>query len=184
MAVDLDAEDLHEDLNRKREKAIVYTWPFLEQLQGVLVSPEIMENEDNIVKNDIGDPFEKYVPNQADGGEIHSFRWYQETYNKYITDPRKQILMGIILYFDKTGVDRNQKYGCEPGMWTLSIFRRDVRCKHYAWFPLGYIPDIDKSSTAKSTLQSGRKKGKGRNHRAYMRCMARLLLGLRNAQED
>ena len=53
--------------------------------------------------------------------DIHSGSWYADTYDEFIKFPERQMLCPIILYIDKTGTDKNNRYGgIEPIIGPIS----------------------------------------------------------------
>ncbi len=63
------------------------------------------------------------------------------------------MVMGVILYCDKTGTAFYQRAGLEPISFTFTIFNRECRYRSEAWHVLGYVPDLEMKSSAYKTKQ-------------------------------
>jgi hypothetical protein len=73
--------------------------------------------------------------------DIHTGKCYKMAYQKYISDPSKELLCPIIFFIDKTHTDIHGRLCLEPVQFTLGIFNRETRGKPRAWRTLGYISD-------------------------------------------
>ena len=76
-----------------------------------------------------------------DMNDIHSAEWYSKTCKNMITDPRQEVVMGIILYTDKTQLTNFAHIGLEPLLFMLTIFRRQMRNQSIFWRAIAYVPD-------------------------------------------
>ena len=157
VCVHLETGPQDKDSNHVRagqfDKAYLIRWEAKQLIKDMLESVLLMGDLDNLVYNP-EDPFGKYNPQtdpHANHGEVMSSQWYRDTYDKIITDPSTQILIPIIIYLDKTGTDLKQKYGVEPVAFTIGILRQKIRHLIEAWRVLGYLPDLELSSSAART---------------------------------
>jgi len=95
---------------------------------------------------DPNDPFSGKSPRQ-DGllDEIVDGAWYRNTYEecKAIAGDEPFLILGVVMYCDKTGTEVYQHAGLEPVSFTFTIFNQECRYKSEAWHVLGYIPDLD-----------------------------------------
>jgi hypothetical protein len=118
------------------------------------------QDMDNLVVNDaeegIKTIFEKYVARDEEALlEVHSGKWYSETYHHLVVNPCKDWLFPLILYIDKTGTDAMQWFPLEPLMFTTSVLRRQIRERSSAWRHLGFVPPYDESGASpEKTLQA------------------------------
>ena len=84
--------------------------------------------------------------------------WYKRTYAecKDIARDEDFMVLGVILYCDKTGTDVYQRNSLEPFSFTFCLFNQKCQYKTSAWHTLGYIPDNDNiSSTTHNTSRGG-----------------------------
>ena len=75
--------------------------------------------------------------------ELWNTRWMQNTFamHQFSTfDPKRDIMLPIILYMDKTGTDVNQRYSLEPVLFSLAAIPREQRESRHSWRHLGFIP--------------------------------------------
>jgi hypothetical protein len=94
------------------------------QIKDVLAS-EIFHDMNNLVV-DPSDPFGMYKSPDGRIGELYSGDWYRRTYKDLITNPSKEMLIGVKLYCDKTGTDSMMmRHGLEPVMFTLTIIKKE-----------------------------------------------------------
>ena len=89
-------------------------------------------------------------------------------------DPKKDIMLPIILYMDKTGTDVNQRYSLEPVLFSIAAIPREHRESRHSWRHLGFVPEKQRCSEEEesSDLQF------------YHDCLSYLLDGLRAAQKN
>jgi hypothetical protein len=95
-----------------------------------------------------GDPaethFHKYIPPSVQEQlEVHSARWYQETYNMMVTDSKNDLLFPIQIYTNATPTDAMQRFPIEPVMFMTTLLKRSDRKKSGLWRHLGSIPPCD-----------------------------------------
>jgi len=103
--------------------------------------------------------------------------WYRRTYDqcKNIAGDEPFLVLGVVMYCDKTGTDVYQRAGLEPLSFTFTIFNRECCYKSEAWWVLGYIPDLEMKSSAYKAKQCLGAKGKGRPCRNYHTCLRKIL---------
>jgi len=111
-------------------------------IESLLTDPRITDEDYNFYNND---PFSK-PPKPAAIGELHTANAYYEAYNKYITNPEKQVLLPFLMYIDGAVTGQFQNLPITALKISLGIFRRKVRDKDYAWRTLGYVTDVSKQS--------------------------------------
>jgi len=130
-------------------------------------------------------PFSGQSP-RTDGllDEVVDGAWYKKTYAecKEIAGDEDFLVLGVILYCDKTGTDVNQRAGLEPISFTFTNFNRECRYRSEAWRVLGYVPDLEMKSTAYKTKQRLGLMGKGRSCRNYHTCLSKILESLKKFQ--
>ena len=79
--------------------------------------------------------------------DINTGASYLETYKKLIKNPKKQMLVPIILYIDGAVTGQFDKLQIEALKMTLGIFNRRARDREYAWRTLGTLAKIYGVST-------------------------------------
>ena len=124
----------------------VVHFSFRDSLQDLLRS-STFDKVDNLCVNKDNDerfqqPFE--ATTKEDVGEVSAKRWARETVESIPNfDSEKDLLLGLMMYGDKTGVDVNQRYPLEPMMFTLILLRRSAREDSDNWRHLGFLPAVD-----------------------------------------
>ena len=157
-----------------RDAVKVFVYDFKSQVNDLINDHGLFGDMHNVVVNP-EDPWGRFCPPHAELDEVNSGSWYQETYDRVISDPDNEFLFPIIFYVDKTGTDVMQHYGLEPLTFTTSVLNRTLRNHPRAWRPLGFLPDLDlKSSALKETIRSTLA-GKGRTARNYHKCLRIIL---------
>ena len=150
------SQKLHENYRRgRRDEATVVTFDCFDQLMDMLTDKDIVGNLDNLVVNSGDDRWKPYQSRKSDDGtyhymdEIHDGTWYQKAVENMEVDwTKNQFLCPLVLYLDKTGTTTNQRQPLEPPMICPSLFKRSIRNKPRNWRPIGYIPDLEQSSSA------------------------------------
>jgi hypothetical protein len=157
------------------ETVLVLRFDVRRQIKELLGS-DIFHDMSNLVV-DPSDPFGMYRPPDGRIGELHSGDWYRRSYQQLIKDPSKEMLIGVKLYYDKTGTDSMMmRHGLEPVMFTLTIIKQSVQQKNTnAWKHVGFIPDLDQLSKAEKKYASNNEERKGRPTRNYHRCLDAIL---------
>lgn len=131
----------------------VIVYDFVPQFLSLLQDPSLMQGPN--LNLDPANPFARYQSPDLVLGEMHSGSVYNKMYNTLITDPKRQLLVPIILYFDKSHVTNgSNRFGLEPGSFSLSLFTEQTRRRTDAWRMLGFIHQVLKSSAENAALQA------------------------------
>ena len=163
----------------QRGKAVkVPVWDFEAVLRSYLLDPIIFGNRDNLVNSNA--PFEKFIiDNPTESKEYLASRHYSESYDLCVDDasgPPRQLFLPIDVYLDKSGKTAGITSSCgEPVLMTTSLLKSSVREDPSSWCLLGFIPDLEKTSSAKKQQEGQRKYEKGRNQRNYHKCLREIL---------
>jgi hypothetical protein len=91
------------------------------------------------------DRFKPFRPvTSGDCGEVMAKEWARDTLEAMDDfDEVLDLLIGILMYGDKTGTDVNQRYPLEPWMYTIGLLRRHARESSDSWRHLGFMPSLD-----------------------------------------
>ncbi len=165
-----------------REKVEVIRFDFMEQLKDLLGDNDIFGDIENLVVNPTNH-WHPYDPSNNKLDKVLDGSWYQQTIQRIMTDPESEMILPIIMYLDKTGIDAYQRYGLEPLTFTTAVINRKTRNQTKSWRPLGFIPDLDLSSRAAKTAARQKKSGKGRSTRNYHKCLHKILESFVDAQQ-
>ena len=107
-------------------------------------------------------------------------------FDKLIADLSHDFLCPIILYIDRTHVDKGGRYTLEPLVFTSSIFNIKTRRSYNAWHPLGCISKDYEATIlhdGDGNTQEARKKEHTRiKNENYHQQLFMLLSGLQNVQ--
>jgi hypothetical protein len=118
-------------------------------------------------------PFGKH-PGPTDGSdqELLDSYWNCKMYDKWISNPETKILFPVEVYVDKTGKTAGlQSYCGEPMTWSTPLLNQSICQSDKAWRAMGYIPDLEVSSSAKKKKKAnGANVTKGRSLQNYQRC--------------
>jgi len=159
---------------RSGDSVSVQTWDFEKMCQSYLLDPFLFGDPNNLVNSQ--NPFGKYAPKGPSDKEVLASYWYSKTYDEHITDPETEFLLPLEIYLDKTGKTAGMTSYCgEPLMWASVLLTYAIRQYHDTWCIQGYINDLEKTSSAKKTLSSGRKSEMGRTLRNYHKVAAAVL---------
>ena len=169
-------------INEKKTVVSVIQYSIESKIREQLLDPKFTSDLSNLVVNP-DNRWSKYVPSGPNDAELLAGRWYSTTYDTVIKNPSSEFLIPIRLYADKAGVDVNQRYALEPFMMSLCYYRRDIMANREAHISLGYLPDIEKASSAGRAVTARRKSGKSIGFKNYMRCLQSILSSLRKIQE-
>ncbi len=93
------------------------------------------------------------------------------------------MLMGIIIYTDKTGTDKYQRYSSEPVIFTVTLLSRAARNRSTSWRPLGFIPAFDSKSSAQKEVERNIKGCKSLSVENYHNCLKKILDSLVEVQK-
>jgi hypothetical protein len=118
----------HDYTREYRDIVSVSSYNFLEQAQDLVSDIHLWGDMRNFVgTTNVNDPFCAITP-RMDGlvDEVVDGEWYRNTYSLChdITNNNKFLILGVIIYCDKTGTDVNQRNGLEPLSFTFTIFNR------------------------------------------------------------
>jgi hypothetical protein len=169
-----------------RDTAEIIWYDFKEQALDLIHDIGIWGNLNNFKGTiDPNNPFSGRSP-RSDGllDEVVDGAWYKRTFNecKEMAGDEDFLVLGVILYCDKTGTDVYQRAGLEPLSFTFTIFNRECRYRSEAWHVLGYVPDLEMKSSAYKTKQRLGLMGKGRPCRNYHTCLRQILCSLKKYQ--
>jgi hypothetical protein len=187
------------------KKADVHHFDFSEQLIDLLSDISIFGDINNLVVNQTpspsllshfdGDvekipkgmvhfwPYENAADDRLD--EVFSALWYREAIDRLQVDASQgDFLLPIVIYMDKTGTDAYQRYSLEPVTFTTPLIRRHCRNHPTAWRPLGFVPDLDLSSTAQKEAARSAKGSQSLPLRNYHSCLEVLFEKLIQAQKQ
>jgi hypothetical protein len=137
---------------------VVY-FSFRAVLASLLLNKCVMKDE-NLLLNP-NDPFDS-IPEGTALSDLNSGWWHRETCKMFRLQPKKDILLPIVLFIDGSTIDSNQKMSVEPITFTLGIFKRSVRSKSESWRTIGYIeklkhvlsePIVRRANNSKNRLQ-------------------------------
>jgi hypothetical protein len=139
----------------------VPVYDFASILASWFTDPSLLKDE-NFVFPDPEDPFQppkKWTEinkeTQIVKEPVHG-KWYSDTYYARCTVGKKDLLVPLILFLDKTHIDQKNRQKLEPVMVTLGIFSQKVRTDPKYWRVLGYIPYIQSgypSGTGETNLK-------------------------------
>ena len=123
----------------------VYRFPLKDMMQDLLVSSHFDSIDSIHVNRDSFGNVNKFVPRcDQEESEVMSCKWASDTFDQLVDyDPSRDLFLPLILYADKTGFDKLQRYPLEPWMFTYAIFPRSVRENSDAWRHIGFIPPTE-----------------------------------------
>lgn len=170
---DISNVTIEEFRRRHGDVAKVVTFDFKSQLHDLLGDKQIWGDPDNLqVNKNQADWFNPYHNDSGTLDDLCDGSWYTQTINvKAIGKDGREFLIPIILYMDKTGTDVYQRYSLEPILFTLGVFSRQIRNQTRAWRPLGFVPDLQLSSTSMKHAARSSQWGKGISERNYHTCL-------------
>jgi len=189
VVVDLESfssNDIHH-IRSFRNSAEIIWYDFKQQAMDLINDVSIWGNLDNFKGTvDPENPFSGKSPRE-DGllDEVVDGNWYKKTYEecKSIAGNDDFLILGVILYCDKTGTDMYQRAGLEPLSFTFTIFNRECRYCSESWCVLGYLPDLEMNSAAYKTKQRLGLVQKGRPCRNYHLCLQQFLHSYKNSKD-
>ena len=184
-------EEIHLTLETGQEVS-VFRFHFLPRLQQHLLSQSFFDLG-NLSLPDAQDVWSS-VPSggfdnpsaNLDYSSSTTSLWYKDTCKLY----REKLVTGqyllhpLTLYIDKTGADGIMKNTLEPLVCTSNIFTGKARqdCKN--WFVLGFIPNLEISSSAGRRSNSTTKKKRSIQVRDYHKCLSVLLQPIVDLQKN
>lgn len=139
-----------------RDRPVVH-FRFMECLTDLLHSSKFDDVDNLCVNQEPGERFQPFQPvKNADYGEVMANQWARDTRAAIDDfDDNFDLVLGVIIYGDKTGTDVNQRYPLEPWMFSVVILRRFAREDANSWRHLGFLPSMDlvESMTTNEKLQ-------------------------------
>jgi hypothetical protein len=153
-------------------------WDFETIVKSFLLDQILFGNPDNLVNSNA--PFEKFiVDDPTKSKEYLASRHYSQSYDLCIDDvdgPPRQLFFAFDIYLDKSGKTAGITSSCgEPILITTLLLKSSVREDPSSWCLLGFIADLEKTSSAKKKQEAQRKRGKGRNQCNYHKCLRQIL---------
>ena len=131
----------------------VVCFDFVPQLLSLLQNPSIMTAENLLI--DINDPLKRFESPDNFLGDALSGSVYRKAYDRLITKPKRQLLVPIIQWIDRTHVTGNARFSLKPYMFTPAIFKEKFRRSIKAWGYHGFLPKKKESSAQNQVLQQG-----------------------------
>jgi hypothetical protein len=128
------------DLFPHGKTATVVTFPFIEMAKSLLDDTSLMQPENLLLPPYSDTPEDSCT-------DIHTGTWFKAAV-VHLCHNNTDILCPIILFIDKTQVDKFSKWTLEPVLFTLGIFNRATRNLSQAWRPLGLITNTLRMSSA------------------------------------
>jgi hypothetical protein len=150
--VPLDWDQCDPNTPSLMKSTTVYWFPFEEQLHGILNNPSIMQISHIFVNQD--NPFSRYIPNEyieevQDGWNYQCLLDYLD---RGINTPGVNLfIIGLLIYVKKTHTDGKGRFCLEPVIALLTLLNFDTHAQFVSQICLGYINDLDLSSTAHKT---------------------------------
>ena len=177
--VSLERDDLGEEMNpqlrtalerRQWDKMTVHHFDFEKSVKFGLSNNEIFGDINNLVVNP-DNPYGRFKPDSLN--EICSGSWYQNTWDQMGLVEGIDFLSPQIIYLDASAVSKMGRHTLEPMTGCPAWVKREVRNTIAAWYPMGYIPDLDQqSSSRKKTNYTKARKGRGqRNYHRLLRAI-------------
>jgi hypothetical protein len=123
----------------------------------------IFGNTNNLVNKTV--PFGKH-PGPTDGSdqEMLDSYWYCKTYDKQLSDPQTEFLFLLEVYVNKTGKTAGLQSDCgQPMTWSTPLLNQSIHQSDEAWRAMGYIPDLEVSSSTKKKKANGANTTKGQS---------------------
>jgi hypothetical protein len=155
-------------------------WDFQKVVISYLLDLILFGNRDNLVSRD--NPWEKFeIANPKESKEYLASNHYSQSFDECIDDVDdgcvwEQFFFPIEIYVDKSGKTAGQTSSCgEPVLMSTPLLTSSKHEEPSSWMLLGYIPDLEKTSSAKKQQESQRKFEKGRNQRNYHKCLWEVL---------
>lgn len=118
----------------------VTTYDFRAQLYSLLSDTHLMCDtnllffEDHPFGVPVGARLSDHVLTDITDGSV-----YRKAYSIFVQIEKRDLLVPIILFIDKTHIDAKGRLCLEPVTFTLGIFTKEARKHSYAWRPLGFI---------------------------------------------
>jgi hypothetical protein len=145
--------------------ATVVTFSFVDMAQSLLDDSTLMIPSNLIDPSTVSEEFIS---------DIHTGTWFKAA-SLLLCINGNDVLCPIILFIDKTHIDKLGKWTLEPVLFTLGIFNLSTRNLPHAWRPLGLVTNTIRMSSATHAKMNK----KVSNHRAlYYSLKYRLIIPL------
>jgi hypothetical protein len=155
-------------------------WDFQKVVISYLLDPILFGNQDNLVSRD--NPWEKFeIANPKESKEYLGSNHYSQSFDECMDNVDdgcvwEQFFFPIEIYVDKSGKTAGQTSSCgEPVLMSTPLLTSSKHEEPSSWMLLSYIPDLEKTSSAKKQQESQRKFEKGRNQCNYHKCLWEVL---------
>ena len=103
--------------------------------------------------NNFNAPLLRYESNVL--GEALSRSVYRSAYERFITNPPRQLSVPIIRWIDQTSVTGNDRFSLKPYMFMPAIFTESFRRTFKAWGYHGFLPKCKNSSAQNQRKKQG-----------------------------
>jgi Plavaka transposase len=145
--------------------------------------PALFDPDNLVVNKEPGTAYQKYVPPSGRLGEVLTGSWYSNAWDQMVGNDESKFLCPLILFMDETITEFMGRYGLEPLVFTLAIFKEHVRRRAMAWGIMGMVPHIRRY---KSKQQSARERSliKGIHTDNLHRVLDVMLQELVNIQQE
>ena len=128
-----------------KSKVNVVTNDFCDQLEKILHDPRFNWNDFLFFDDD--NPFAPPPENISTIGDINTGEAYLKTYEKLITNPKRQLLVPILFYIDGAVTGQYDKLKVESLQFCPGILNYKAREQSYAWAELGYVANYNKEDS-------------------------------------
>ena len=78
--------------------------------------------------------------------DIESTQWFANAHKSIIKDKNSEIVCPLIFFIDGISIDSYGRTSLEPVIFTMGIFKRQIRNLTSAWRVLGFIPNPHKAT--------------------------------------
>jgi len=168
-----------------REVVQLQVFDFPQQMEDLFQGNiDLFTNTKNLVLN-VEDPFSKYIPPEGRLLEIMDGDRYQEAHASLCIDESKgDFLCPIVMYCDKTGIDKMNRYGLEPVTVTVGFLSEEARRDPNVWKTIALIPDMELTSSATKSVHHRGVSGHGRAIRNLHKVWEAALSSFVKSQEE
>ena len=171
---------------------VAYKFNIYEILQQHLLSVVCSDLNNIIVDESDKWKFPQQRRNENPNGEMGLSAWSIQTYDMFVNrvSAQKQISINdflfcpLVLYMDKTGVDKIEKNSLEPVVAIPAIIKNRQREVAENWMILGYIPNLHEKSAAQRRTTKGKKRHRSSSPRDHHECMRIILEELKIIQKE
>ena len=162
---------------------------FVSNVVSLLKDPSLMKFENTLYHHkEFLDPVEHSSNSFAD---VHTSDWFCESFKRYKL-PRHQhisnittingeqtnvkyqkiIMCPLIFFIDGVAIDSMGRKSLEPVSFTLGIFNQTTRNRVPAWRVLGYVPNVEKTTTIQySKMKNGSTYWKKHHYHQMLQCI-------------